>query len=88
MCRPWVCGDSDGIPAGQAAREALQAYIAEPTFALDDLLNANGYWPWFYESRVRAALREAQHSVSYAPDAEVSIPVAVAPHEPIPEATE
>ena len=68
-----------GFRRDKAAEEALQAYIAEPTFAWDELLNANGYWPLLYESRLRAALREAQHNMSYAPDAEVSTPAAVTP---------
>ena len=36
------------------------------------MLNANGYWPLLYESRLRAALREAQHGGWYAPEAEIS----------------
>ena len=70
-----------GFRNDRVAEDALQAYIAEPTFAWDELLNANGYWPLLYESRLRAALREAQHEVSYRPDAEVSIPAAVTPRE-------
>lgn len=65
-----------GFRHDKVAEEALQQYIADPAFTRDDLLDANGYWPLLYESRLRAALREAQHAVSYAPDAEVSIPAA------------
>ena len=63
-----------GFRRDKIAEEALQAYIAEPTFSWDELLNANGYWPLLYESRLRAALREAQHRVSYAPETDVSAP--------------
>ena len=35
------------------------------------LLNPDGFWPLEYERRLRAALRTAQQSVSYAPDKEV-----------------
>ena len=57
-------------------------------FTRDELLDANGYWPLLYESRLRAALREAQNAVSYAQAAEVSAPAAITPFRPLLDAIE
>jgi hypothetical protein len=77
-----------GFLHDKVAKEALQQYIADMAFTRDELLDANGYWPLLYESRLRAALREAQNAVSYAQAAEVSAPAAITPFRPLLDAIE
>jgi 5'-deoxynucleotidase YfbR-like HD superfamily hydrolase len=52
------------------AEAVLAEYLQH--FKVGDALDPNGQWALLYEERLRIALREAQHGVSYAPGAEVS----------------
>ncbi len=58
-----------GYRRDEVAEDALEHYLKQ--FSVADAIDPDGRWPLLYEDRLRCALRDAQHGVSYAPDAEV-----------------